>query len=150
MIPGIYYQSASRRSEIYKKAQSCISLHECIVSAHRLLMNLLWLVACAAGASLYGAPKGALLLMVTREPADLGPGSPLVQLGIESTGSSPTSNSGNLSLFCLWYLYICCIPKEVQMRKFIGMSVSRDVTGRTKEALSTMATTCYLFLSRAD
>lgn len=28
-------------------------------------MNLLWLVACAAGASLYGAPKGALLLMVT-------------------------------------------------------------------------------------
>lgn len=36
------------------------------------------------------------------------------------------------------------------MRKFIGMSVSRDVTGRTKEALSTMATTSYLFLSRAD
>lgn len=31
------------------------------------------------------------------------------------------------------------------------MSVSRDVSGRTKEALSTMAaTTSYLFLSRAN
>lgn len=32
------------------------------------------------------------------------------------------------------------------MREFTGMSVSRDVTGKTKEALSTMATTAsYLF-----
>lgn len=55
MILGIYYRSTPERSP--KKGQYCISLHKCIVSAHRLLMKLLWLVACTAGASLYGAPE---------------------------------------------------------------------------------------------
>lgn len=79
LSPGICYRSTTRRSEIYKRAQSCISLQKCVVSDHRLLMNLLWLVLLEL---LRVVPlKGALLLMVTREPADLGTGSPSVQLG---------------------------------------------------------------------
>lgn len=72
LIPGLHYQSVMSNTKIYKKEQSCIYPQKFVISAHRLLMNLLRLLCiclCLVLAELpWGVPwKGMHLLMATSE-----------------------------------------------------------------------------------
>lgn len=72
LIPGLHYQSVIRNTKVYKKEHSCISPQKFVISARRLLMNLLWLLCICLCFVLAELPwvdpwKGTHLLMATSE-----------------------------------------------------------------------------------